>query len=279
MKEENLFLSVADKHRRIVVITVATMLLFSLLSLGYSQGQVTEVSDPGKANKILSDFSTPIIKPSEKGNLAMNLTNLYWGDFEDIVFVAEIYGFATLDYEKNISNVNNPPVFDSSGTTKSSFSLEVLPSNDSIRNEYTIKTSKNTPKGVYFLRFSIRFTYASTGNRSVMRSKGYFTDSQWENATKRPTTSDEPYYSGSINITDLGVNGIIPDSSFTVKTPIPRWPQYALGGLSAFFGILAVMLYMQEEYNSFPWLEDILNEWSGKLKQLRRRLEYRLRNR
>ncbi len=279
MSKKKHFLIMADGNKRIFVFLVVAMLLSFTFSISHSQAQVTEVSDPGKANKILSDFSTPIIKPSEKGELAMNLTNLYWGDLEDIVFVAEIYGFATLDYEKNISKVDNPPVFDSSGTTKSSFSLEVLPSNGSMRNEYTIKTNKNTPKGVYFLRFNIRFTYGPTDNRSVMRSKGYFTDSQWENATKRPTTSDESYYAGSINITHLGVNGIIPDSSFTVKTPIPRWPQYALGGLSAVFGILAVMLYMQEEYNSFPWLEDILNEWSGKLKQLRRRLEHRLRNR
>lgn len=279
MSKENHFLTMAGGNKRIFVFLVAAMLLSSTFSISYSQARVTEVSDPGKANKILSDFSTPIIKPSEKGELAMNLTNLYWGDFEDIVFEAEIYGFATLDYEKNISKVDNPPVFDSSGDTKTSFSLEVLPSNDSMRNEYTIKAGKNTPKGVYFLRFTLRFTYELTGNRSVMKSKGHFSDPQWENATKRPKTSDEPYYAGSINITYLGVEGILPDSSFTVKTPIPRWPQYALGGLSALFGILAVMLYMQEEYNSFPWLEDILNEWSGKFKQFRRRLKHRLRNR
>ncbi len=197
----------------------------------------------------------------------------------DVIFTTEIYRYATLDFEKNISEVENPPVFKSTGTTSDTFGLQVLPSGGTFPLDLTILTEKKTAKGVYFVRFEIEFTYEPTGNRSVMRSRGYFTDEEWSFATKRPGEADAPYYSGSINITHLEVNGIIPDTSFTVKTSIPRWPQYLLGGLAAFFGIFAVMLYMQEEYNSFPWLEQVLNQWSGKFKQFRRRLENRLRQR
>ncbi|MFO7991413.1 MAG: hypothetical protein R6U61_03845 [Thermoplasmata archaeon] len=255
---------------------LTALLVVSFLVSSPVYSQVTEVSDPGKANKILSDFSTPIIRPSQSGKLSFNITNLYDGDFTNIVFTTEIYGYANLDMEKEISKVTKPPTFKSSGGTSTSFSLNVLTSNDTYTNEYTIMTNEDTEKGVYFVRFAIEFVYEPTGNLSVMRSRGYFTDSEWENATKRPGVPDEPYYSGSINITALGVNGILPDTSFSVKTPIPQWPKYMLGGFAAFFGILAVMLYMQEEYNSFPWLEEILNQWSGKFKQFRRRLENRL---
>lgn len=258
-----------------VMFTIALLLLFTLTGSG-AYAEVTETSDPGKANKILSDFSTPIIRPGELGTLAFNVTNQYEGGFSDVEFTAEIYRYANLDLEKDVSEVEHPPVFKSSGTTAVTQDLTPIPSNDSFPNRYTLKTDRSTEKGVYFVRFMIEFTYDLTGNESVMKSKGYFSDSLWENATKRPGSTDEPYYAGSINITLLGVNGILPDTSFSVKKPIPRWPQYLLGGLSAFFGIMAVMLYMQEEYNSFPWLEKILNEWSGKFKQFRRRLEHRL---
>ncbi len=256
---------------------MTTTMIVLMLVTGSIDAYVTEVSDPGRANKILSEFSTPVIKPSEAGRLSFNVSNRYDRDFSDIRFTVEIYGYATLDYQRDISEVDDPPVFSASGDTSYTFRLEVLPSEGVFPTDLRIVTHRRTPKGVYFVRFEMEFDYGHNGNGSVMRSRGHFTDEDWTHATKRPGVSDEPYYSGSINITHLEVNGIIPDTSFSVKTPIPRWPQYLLGGLAAFFGILAVMLYMQEEHNSFPWLEKILNQWSGKFKQFRRRFEHRSR--
>lgn len=262
-----------------LVLFSVLLLLAPTIFLGLTSAQVTEVSDPGRVNKILGDFSTPIIQPGNEGNLDFNLTNPYEFDIEDVVLTAEVYAYADLDEKKDISEIDEPPIFKLEGMTRRSSRLEVLSSEQILPQRFSIQTTDNTEKGVYFVRFQIEFMDSEGENESLMRSKGYFTDSDWDNATKRPGRSDEPYYSGSINITMLGVNGILPDTSFTVKTPIPRWPQYLLGGLAAFFGIFAVMLYMQEEYNSFPWLEDILDHWSGKFNQLRRRLKHRLRKR
>ncbi len=265
--------------KRPLVIFSVILILFPTFYLGVASAQVTEVSDPSLANKIMSDFSTPIIRPGQEGYLEFNLTNPYEFDIDEVVLTAEIYGYADLDEEKDIIEIDDPPIFQFTGETSRRLRREVISSEITIPQRFTISTSSDTEEGVYFLRFQMEFSYSEDDNESLMRSKGYFSDSEWENATKRPGRTDEPYYSGSINITKLDVNGILPDSSFTVKTPIPRWPQYLLGGFAAFFGILAVMLYMQEEYNSFPWLEDILDHWSGKFNQFRRRLKHRLRKR
>lgn len=265
-------------HKPLILFSVL-LILTPTIFLGAASAQVTEVSDPGRVNKILSDFSTPIIRPGNEGNLDFNLTNPYEFDIEDVVLTAEIYAYANLDEKKEIYEIDEPPIFKLQGATQRSFRLNVQPAEQVLPQRFSIQTTDDTEKGVYFVRFQMEFDHSEDENRSIMRSKGHFTDSEWDNATKRPGTSDEPYYAGSINITMLGVNGILPDTSFTVKTPIPRWPQYLLGGLAAFFGIFAVMLYMQEEYNSFPWLEDILDHWSGKFNQLRRRLKHRLRKR
>ncbi len=259
-------------RKKSLTIPIVVMILVFMLTTVSVQAYVTEVSDPGKANKILSDFHTPVIRPSESGRLSFNITNEYEGDFENVRFTVDIYGYADLDEEKDISEIDSPPVFKGSGTTTRSFDLGMRASGSTIPVELIIQTERKTEKGVYFVRFEIEFDYGPTGNHSVLRSRGHFTDEEWSFATRRPSEGD-PNYSGSINITHLEVNGIIPDTSFSVKTSIPRWPQYLLGGLAAFFGIFAVMLYMQEEYNSFPWLEKTLNQWSGKFKQFRRRFE------
>jgi len=253
------------------------LLLFTLLFQTVIGSTVTEVSEPGKANKILSEFDTPIIQPGNDDTISFVLTNPYEEDMQDVRLTVELYAYATLDDETPIEDVDSPPVFVQSGTTSSPYTKNTLTSGQEHPLQFRLETVGGTPKGVYFVRFQLTFDY--NGNESMMKSRGHFTDAEWDYATTRPGNSDLPYYSGSINITHLEVNGIIPDSSFSVKTPIPRWPQYMLGAAAGLFGIMAVMLYMQEEYNSFPWLEKTLNEWSGKFKQLRRRLEYRLRKR
>ena len=93
---------------------------------------------------------------------------------------------------------------------------------------------------------------------------------QWEEATTN-VTDGAP---GNINLESLGVDGIIPDSSFGVKKPIPKWPLYILTTLTLFFAGLAVVSYLEEEGN-YPELNKWLQKQRGKLNQLRLRFKYR----
>ncbi len=251
------------------------MLLAVLLLSSVSGSMVTQVSDPGDVNRIFKDISSDTIRPGEHGTLTYVLHNPYPQSMTDVRLRVEIYSYSTLDVNKPIQEVSSPPRFVSSRNTYNSFIHPLLEPGQEITIRHRMETSRSTPKGVYFLRFEILFDYE--GSEQLMRSKGFFTRDEWYHAERLPGEADRPYYSGSLNITYLGVNGIVPDTSFTVKTPIPRWPQYALGGLSAFFGVLAVMLYMQEEYDSFPWLEKTLDKWSAKFKEFRRGLDNRSR--
>lgn len=256
------------------------LFLVSLLLLPTAAGStvIEDVSDPGNVNRLFSDFKTPVIRPGNDDTLSFTLTNPYEADMERVTLAVEIYAYATLDdIEKDLSRLDDLPVFRTSQDTVYSVDLGTLPSGYDHFNDLTLETRNRTPEGVYFLRFTLEFEYGD--EEVLMKSRGHFSDQEWQEAERRPGESDRPYYVGNLNITALGINGLISDSSFSVKTPIPRWPQYMLGGFAAFFGILAVMIYMQEEYNSFPWLEKTLNEWSGKFKQFRRRLEHRLRQR
>ncbi|MFO8109711.1 MAG: hypothetical protein R6U17_04195 [Thermoplasmata archaeon] len=248
------------------------LLLFGLLFTAATGSTVTEVSDPADVNMILPDISTPTIRPGNDGTLSYVVSNPYEQEMSSVRLTIEQYAFSTLDYEKPINEIGSPPVFVSSQDIYVSFTTPALAPGEERTIQHRLEAVKNTPEGVYFLRFQLLFEY--NGEEVIMRSRGYFTDDEWDYAQRRPGTADEPYYVHSLNITHLGVNGVIHDSSFTVKTPIPRWPQYALGGAAGLFGILAAMLYMQEEYNSFPWLEKTLDDWSGKFKEFRSRFEH-----
>ena len=82
----------------------------------------------------------------------------------------------------------------------------------------SIVSDEETREGTYFVRFSMNFDY--NGTSRIMQSRGHWNMEQWEAATSNVTDN----YPGNINLDTLGVDGIIPDSSFGVKKPIPKWP-------------------------------------------------------
>ena len=126
----------------------------------------------------------------------------------------------------------------------------------------------DTKEGTYFVRFSMNFDYNSTSR--VIQSRGHWSMEQWENATTNVTEGSP----GNINLDVLGVDGIIPDSSFGVKKPIPQWPLYVLITLTIVFAGMSVIFYLEEE-GTYPELNKWLQKRRGKLNQLRLRLKYR----
>ena len=79
---------------------------------------------------------------------------------------------------------------------------------------------------------------------------------------------------GNIDLEKLEVDGIIPDSSFGIKKPIPKSPLYVLISLTILFASLSIVFYLEEE-GTYPELNKWLQKQRGKLNQLRLRLKYR----
>lgn len=212
-----------------------------------------EISDPGYTNDIMGEIDTPQIEPGDDGTMALTLKNPYPDVMENITFTAEIYYYSYLDVEKNISEVDQAPVFEDDETS-SVREISNLTENETEEMEYMIETSENTEEGVYSLRFELEFWM--DGEEGVMRSRGFFTSDEWYDAREAEEGIDHEA---------LNVSGLLPETTFEVNDPVPRWPQYALGIVSGAAGVLAVMFYMQEKYGAFPELEETFDDWSGKL--------------
>jgi hypothetical protein len=148
---------------------------------------------------------------------------------------------------------------------------------------FTVLTSADMPHGsvfaqaAYFLRFWLEFDI-DNGTRSHLRmaSLGYFTAQQWAlarsdlgpgcspgNATNRCT--------GLVNLTRLGVDGVLPDSLFGVKEPIPLWPFYGLVVLVGFFLVLAFLFWVEENPGQYPRVERVWLRFKGRLRGVLRR--------
>ncbi|UCG70006.1 MAG: hypothetical protein JSV09_03040 [Thermoplasmata archaeon] len=249
------------------IFSVIVLLLFLLLQTASADDYI---SHPSRI-PLFDNFDTPQLKPGEKGPFSMSIENRYDENITNVTLTVSIYACATTYVYKEIGDVEHPPKIIGQGT-EGSFGFESIKNDTLVYVNFTIKSSTDTTQGTYFVRFQLDFTYIN--ETFLMKSRGYFSDEEWENATAS-ATGDDP---GRINIEALGVDGIIPDSSFKVWEPISIWPLYVcIIPTIVLIGVLAVLFYAQEEYNMFPWLEQGFKYWTGKLHQSWRLFKHRFR--
>lgn len=266
------------------------LILALLLLTPVSESEIDPyVSHPGNIPDF-HNFTTPQLEPGESGPFRLEVTNRYELPITQVEITTEIYMRADFKESETIDQVrgderpfiragcwrlnvtDEPACRDTVNFQKVRFTPGTLASNATVHLDFTIHSQERTARGTYFVRFDLDFVY--NGTPFEMRSRGHFTNWQWENATASGNVADDA--PGNINLTELGVDGIIPDSSFGVKKPIPRWPLYALIFLTVFFAGLAVLFYLEEEA-TYPGLNQWMQKQRGKFHQLRLRFQYRQR--
>ena len=215
------------------------------------------------------NFHTPVLKPGESGVFNFTIQNRYVNPIHNATLTVGIYMWATEEDHKEIGKVENHPVIKESGEVNYTIHLGTLEPGANVSVAFHIKSFPGSPDGVYFVRFSLVFIY----NRStyMMWSPGFFPRDVWDNATKNHTLNLE-YLSEYLG---KPVNGIIPDSSFSVKSDL-TWILYVLIGITAVVGILALYTYFKEEAISNP-ADEMYYELKGKYRELERKVKRKLR--
>lgn len=260
------------------------LLIVALISQPMGGGEIDDyVSHPGNIPDF-HNFSTPQLEPGQEGDFSLDVHNRYGYSLDNAVIIAEIYHRADIDESESLDQIssNERPFIretcwnqdevencvETADARKATFNIGTIASNETILLEFEIVSKEDTKEGTYFVRFSMNFDYNSTSR--VMQSRGHWSMEQWEEATTNVTEGSP----GNINLDVLGVDGIIPDSSFGIKKPIPQWPLYVLITLTIVFAGLSVIFYLEEE-GTYPELNKWLQKQRGKLNQLRLRLKYR----
>ncbi len=215
------------------------------------------------------NFTTPVLEPGKTGVFNFTVENRYVNIMNNAVLHIEIYMWATEEENKKIENIENAPVIEESGNFYYALSLGDISPGVKKTVLFHIKTFSSTPDGVYFVRFSLFFNY--NGTLYKMWSPGYFSRSDWDNATKNHTLNLD--YLSSV-IGDR-VDGIIPDSSFSVKSSWV-WVLYVLIGLTIIVGILALYSFLREE-NKVTKGDEYFYQLKGKYKVLEEQLKEKMK--
>jgi hypothetical protein len=230
---------------------------------------------------MLADLSTPSIAPGGEGTFSLTVNNPdpvnLTMPMGNVSLYISIYRYLTLSDDEPVAALDEPPVIAESGNQALLVDCGDLQPGGSFPVEFTITTSRNTPHGSYFsqstylVRFSLSFDYG--GSNYTMASRGWFTDDEWETlkAGGGAGDIDQAY------LRELGYEGIIPDSGFSVRIPIPRWPFYVLLGLTCLTGFLAFYCHVTDNPGKYPRLERRFLRLGGRFDSHRRAAARRLR--
>jgi len=219
------------------------------------------VAYPGNI-PFFQNFTTPQIKPGGKGTLNFTVMSRYDLEIKDVRLRLEIYREARIDESKNLSDIGSPPYFLSSGNQSMVVTFGILRANVTETVREIIKARTTTREGTYFIRTSLSFLYNNTLYK--MKSRGHFPDELWYRAT---SDGDDHEDTGAINLTTLGVDGIIPETTFGVRKTVAIWPIFFFGALTTLFAGLAIFVFLLEE-EVYPQLNKRVEEQRRKLNEL-----------
>ncbi len=225
------------------------------------------------------------LEPGESTENTMGLHNRYNFTMENAVVELEIYLYQSQEDDARAPDqVDSPPSISPQGM-KLTVHLGSVQNNSEASLTHSVKTTKDTPQGTYFIRFKLEFD--ANNSHYMMWSRGHFHgmvddggNGVWKDALSNRSVNrsveGENISTGGIDLVKLEenmslidpaftVDGIVEDTSISVSKPFSMFPFFLLVCLAAFFGIAAVVFYLQETRNMFPKAEWKYQQLKGKL--------------
>ncbi len=209
---------------------------------------LTVGSAPGAAGKgypplplaldraFLGNLSSPTFGPGSSGSISFTVEDPLPSALQAVVVSFGVYAFngfpgnATAFVPVAGAPVLTTPT--SSGPTASVSVGAIAPGpTGTYRGSVGVVTSASTPSGAFAVRTSVNFSLASNGTGYRLASRGWFNATTWAAATELPNGST------TLNLSVLGVSGIVPETTVYVANSAPY--DWLLGGL-AVGGILLV---------------------------------------
>lgn len=269
---------------------VAALVVLSVLLALPPPAVAEDFGAIGKVNKLISVIESPQLAPGASGTFRFEFNSTYASAITDVRLNASIFMYATIEGAIPVDDAwpyEYPRIRETSGR-EWWWNQTTVPPMSAYALEFTIDTaadSRAMPHGSvfsqasYFVRFWVEFDGDTDGNVTRYRfaSRGFFTQDRWAQATNASFTNpcNAPSCRGNVNLTILGVDGILPDSAFGVKEPIPVWPFYLLIALAVGFLVFAFLFWVEENPGRYPRIDAWWARTRGRFVRARRTLPTR----
>jgi len=196
---------------------VVTLLLSGLeaeggvVARGEREHDINYISEPENVPHF-QNFQAPDFNPGDSGPVNFTITNRYDMDILNVSLTLEIYLLWDSREFRDMDEVDSPPIFTTTQQNVTEIEWDSISRDETKVNPInSISTTEDTEGGMYKIRFNLSFEYNSS--TFIIKSQGYFTEDKWEFASNNP----EPERPGRVNLTHLGIDGLLSDAVIIVK--------------------------------------------------------------
>jgi hypothetical protein len=194
------------KSKNIIIFMVVILLLLSIQPTVPANDYI---SNPETIPKLGIEQDQEL-KQGKSAELTYTVKNRYQKEMTNIFLIVGIYKLVVGTSSTLINEVNYLPIIDEIGGTEIALQWNELQPGAIHSESINISTFIDTPAGTYFVRMMLDFYY--DGVQYTMRSRGHYTSEQWHKAEQDATPQDL----AGVNLTTLGISGVLPDSAFDV---------------------------------------------------------------
>jgi hypothetical protein len=232
--------------RRTAMAVVATVVVAWFLAVpGVATAAPYPTLPVGDGAILLGNLSAPTLTPGASGALTFSVVNPLSFALSAATLTLDVYAFNA--FPGNATStvpVAGAPVLANASASGPLVEVGVgaLAPRARYAGSVEVATSGTTPSGAFAVRTELQFLANGTAYR--LASRGWFTAAQWASATELPNGS------ATLNLTALGVSGVLPETAIVVASSAVPW---ALAGVAAggvaFVG-LGAWFYFRRESSS-----------------------------
>ena len=162
---------------------------------------------PATYGRFISSIDVPPVAPGASGTLSFLLSDPLNSSLTSVQVSVELYLFIPYPGNSTETLPSDAPVFanGSASGPSASWSMASLGPQAAVPLSVPVQVPAPAASGAYPARISL--TFLTNGSRFTLESRGFFSTSQWSAATRQ---------NGTINVTQLGVSGILPETAVGV---------------------------------------------------------------
>lgn len=217
----------APRRRRqtaLPVVAVATLLL--ALPFVVDEADAAPATLPvAEDGKFVTALEAPVVAPGGSGAVTWMLANPLAGPISGVTLDLSVYAFNA--YPGNATGpvpaASGAPTFGAAGVPSYRAQVGTLPPGGSTSGSAPFSVGGGAPQGTYAIRVAVNFT--GPNGSYVLESRGFFGAALWASATSGPNGTS------TLNVTRLGVSGVVPETAVLVRSNPYTIPLYVLLGV------------------------------------------------
>lgn len=191
---------------------------------------------------LLGGLTGPTLQPGSSGSISFQVGDRLAQPLTLPTVSLEVYAFTPTDGGTVQSPPPGPAPSLGGGGPVFNATHSSLPVGGNWTGTVPVSVPPTAATGEYAVRFALRFTM--NGTAYLLESRGFFSAAAWAGATQ--------YANGTptINASQLGVSGVVPETSILVPTPSPAPVLYALLGVGLGLAALGAYWWTRSEAKS-----------------------------